>query len=354
MNLAKLICVMKFSAALVMLTSVFSLIPALAGAQTGTAGQNAVCPTNSGCSPTTGSSAFIDAIGFIALNRDFCAVLNNILKGLTVPYPANGAVIDARGLPGTTGTHMTCSDSPWGSGTGYQNKPSTILLPSGTITIQKTWVLPSGTTLVGQETTDPTLNNSGNILQTTIQAANSPTSFTGAMLQFGDSTHCPSFVCTDISVEHLTLDGNNQTITGILNQNSQDHTSVNHVTLYRILGTGLSLGVNPSGGDASNSGPYSNINYDTGSSGAFASTCASINGLSGTKGIHGLTCTSTPDSSHAILLDSSNNTLRDIRIVGFFDGILVGSQNAAHSNILFNVIGDTASPDAPVGDGSDV
>jgi hypothetical protein len=188
--------------------------------------------------------------------------------------------------------------------------------------------------------------NGGSTLQTTIQATTSLSS--GAMIQFGDATHCPSSICTDISVEHLTLDGNNQTITGILNQNAQDHTSVNHVTLYRILGYGLSVGVNPLGGDASNSGPYSNINYDTGTSGAFASTCATINGLSGTKGIHGLTCTSTPDSSHAILLDSSNNTLRDIRIVGFFDGILVGSQNAAHSNILLNVIGDTASPGAPI------
>ena len=183
--------------------------------------------------------------------------------------------------------------SPWfESSHGYPNKPSTILLPSGIIKIPTTWIMPSGTSLVGQETTDPLLNSGGATLQTTIQATTSPV-FVGAMIQFGDSdaVHCPSSsACSDISVEYLTLDGNNQSITGILNQNSQDATRIDHVTLYRVLGTGLSVGANPNGGDAHNSGPYSNINYDTGASGVFGSVCASIKGLSNTRGIHGLTC----------------------------------------------------------------
>jgi hypothetical protein len=234
---------------------------------------------------------------------------------------------------------MTCAASPW---SGISNPPpSTILLPAGTIQIPSTWILPNNTKLIGEQTTDPALNSTGSALQTTIQANNSLSS--GAMIQFGDSTHCPSSVCTGISVENLTLVGNSQALTGILNENAQDLSYVDHVTLYGILGTGLSIGVNSGGGDAHNSGPYSNINYDAERLGVSGSTCASINGLSSTHGIHGLSCISNPESQAAVLLDSSNNTLEEIRMVGFADGILVGSKATANSNVLRNVIGDTTT-----------
>ena len=50
-------------------------------------------------------------------------------------------------------------------------------------------------------------------------------------------------------------------------------------------------------------------------------------------GIHGLKCKSeTNDAQAAVLLDSSNNSIEDVNIVGFYDGILVGSQASAQSN----------------------
>ena len=95
--------------------------------------------------------------------------------------------------------------------------------------------------------------------------------------------------------------------------------------------------------NAQNSGPYSNITFDTGGFAPLSSTsCARIIGLTGTRGIHGLTCiSSTNDSTAAVFLDSSNNSIEDVRIIGFYDGILVGSQAAAHSNVFFNIFGDT-------------
>jgi hypothetical protein len=72
--------------------------------------------------------------------------------------------------------------------------------------------------------------------------------------------------------------------------------------------------------------------------------CAQIIGTSGTRGIHGLKCKSeTHDAAAAVLLDASNNSISDVTIVGFYDGILVGSNAEAHSNVLVNIIGDTTT-----------
>jgi len=307
----------------------------------GNAGNNAVYNSSSAC--CAGSSAFIDAN--ILFQSDICTTIYLILNGTNGKYTP-GAVIDARGISGTTALTCPSSTSPWFTQSGgYLSNPSTILLPAATIKIPYSWVLPNGTRLIGEGTTGAG-DISANGSPTTIQAASS---FSGPMIQFGDSINCPSSNCTDISVEHLILDGNNQTITGILNDNSGVGSYVNHVTFYRILGVGLSVGANSGGGNAQNSGPYSNINYDTGTSGVYGSTCASINGLANTHGIHGLSCKSSADSQAAILLDSSNNSLEDVRIVGFVDGILVGSHAAAHSNVLLNIVGDTAeTAGAPV------
>ena len=141
----------------------------------------------------------------------------------------------------------------------------------------------------------------------------------------------------------MTLDGQAQAVHGIVNQFSQPNTYVDHVTLYQILGTGLLI----SGSGATDSGPYTNITFDTGGyPGALSTVCAQIIGTSGTRGIHGLKCKSeTHDAAAAVLLDASNNSISDVTIVGFYDGILVGSNAAAHSNVLINIIGDaTAAP----------
>jgi hypothetical protein len=248
-----------------------ALLPTCADAQS--QGNNAVYHyvsiTNKGqC--CKGSSAFIDASVFVSKATTFCGVLNYVLANINQPptYP-NGAVIDARGL-NSGNTIMTCTASPWGSGSGYLNVPSTILLPATggatptPIQIPSTWILPVDTRLIGE---------GDNISSgTTIQAIGPNFITATPMISFGLSSLCTAS-CSGISVENLTLDGQGQAIDGIHNDWSQDISYVNHVSLYQIQGTGLSVS-----GNASNSGPYSNITFDT------STVCASINGVSGTRG----------------------------------------------------------------------
>jgi hypothetical protein len=112
----------------------------------------------------------------------------------------------------------------------------------------------------------------------------------------------------------LNLDGNGLAIDGIDNSLLQDSTYVDHVSLYQILGTGLSVS-----GNATNSGPYSNITFNTGAYSPTSTTaCVSINGLAATRGIRGLSCTAQSIAgSAAVLLDSASNVIKDVRIVGF-------------------------------------
>jgi hypothetical protein len=160
-------------------------------------------------------------------------VLKFVLATVDQPpnYPS-GAVIDARGL-NSNNTSMACTASPWAGITG---PPSNILLPAGTIVIPTPWVLPPQTHLIGQGDNP----SSG----TVIQACTSTTctnSFSGtAMIEF-----CSASGCLGVSVEKLVLGGQEQQsgggyIGGIVNQYSQA-SYVDHVSLYQILGTGLSI-----------------------------------------------------------------------------------------------------------------
>src|SRR5579863_1178548 len=255
------------------------IFTAAAGAQN--QGQNAAYDSSGGVTPSPG---FIDASMFTgSTTNNICAVLNYVMTPSHGIIPSAGAVIDARGLPGTFSTSMTCTTtnpSPWA---GITNPPpTTILLPAtgaNPIIIPSTWGLPPNTRLIGEGDGIPA---TGSTPGTTIRAATSFTSGT-PMISFGVSSLCTS-ACTGISVENLTLDGQGQMIDGIDNGFSQDLSYVDHVSMYQILGTGLSVS-----GSASNSGPYSNITFDTGSyAGGTATVCASINGLTGTRGIHGL------------------------------------------------------------------
>jgi hypothetical protein len=58
-----------------------------------------------------------------------------------------------------------------------------------------------------------------------------------------------------------------------------------------------------------------------------------------TRGIHGLTCISNSVPNAGLLLDPSNNSIEDVNIVGFTDGILVGQNAAAQSDVILNVSG---------------
>jgi hypothetical protein len=243
----------------------------------GSQGQNAVCSSTSVCSSnseTVGTGAFIDASMFVGnvTSPTFCSVLNYVLAHVVQPTYPNGAVVDTRGLPGLTQTSMMCATSPWGSGSDYLIVPSVILLPAGTITASVPWVLPTNTKLIGVAKG----TSSNYVLETTIKAGFS----SGAVVQFGDS-NCPSSGCQGISVEHLTINGNAQTVNGIENDNCGLHCYVEHVTMYQVLGTGLKV----SGTNATDSGPYSNITFDVGGTSDASSQCAWIIGTSGTRGM---------------------------------------------------------------------
>jgi len=336
----------------VLILAVVCSLPSCVEAQTG--GNNTICTSVSLCS-VGGSPAFIDGSVFLGtgvnLGSDLCDVIYKILTGRTgITYPPTGSVIDARGIS----TNLTCTKgSPWfESSTGFANVPSTILLPSGTITIPSTWVLPGGTKLIGQGSEIPSIPVPPTVSGITLIQACSTSitgcsaNFSGTMIEFGAA--CPGSQCTGIvkgiSVENVALNGNGLGVTGILNEESQELTYVDHVALVQILGMGLQVTGNAQNSGAQNSGPYSNITFDTGNfSPNSSTTCAQIlNVGGGTRGIHGLTCIGEfSNGQNAVLLDSSNNSLEDIRIMGFDEGIVVGSQGQAHSNVLLNVYGDT-------------
>jgi hypothetical protein len=304
-------------------------------------GDNAVYASNGG---TVASQAFLDASMFIGTGSNFsptiCGAIYGILSGTLLTPPQTfppGGVIDARGISGTSALTCAAGKTPWNNGMTTVSTPSTILLPptgATPIVISTMWVLPSNTHLIGVGDGIPGASNPG----TWIQAESV---FSGSsMIQFGTSAcqgaqGLPSS-CSGISVEKLTLDGNglsssNQPIGGIANASVTGPTYVDHVGLYRILGTGLSVS-----GGASNSGPYTNITFNTGTSADSTTVCAQIYGVN-TRGIRGLTCTSNGTPSTGVLLDASNNSIRDVSIDGFKDAIAVGEDFTAQSNILLNI-----------------
>jgi hypothetical protein len=320
-----------FFAAMVVLLMGWSISPTPLQAQS--QGNNAVY---SNSSTVTGSTAFIDASVFSLINgtihyTDICARINAALVSL--PSGTFGAVIDARGIGGSDLTSCPTGSTPWqyvnGTFQSSSTNPATILLPSGTITTTHSWGLPNTTRLIGLGAGGPGAG------VTTLQAA-SGSSFTW-MLQMGGSTLC-STPCVGISVEDLALDGNGYVSSGILNGQSQELSYVKHVRLYNLSGVGLEVQNN-----AQNSGPYSDISFSTANA-VSGTECAWIDQVS-TRGIHGLTCTGNTGTgtipNTGVLLDGDNNSIEDVQVQGFQDGIRIGENASAQSNVLLNIAGGT-------------
>jgi hypothetical protein len=266
-----------------------------------------------------GSPAFIDAT--VLVKGDICGTINSILTGST------GAVVDARGfLPPTVHGSQPCGSNPF---SGVSN-PSTVLLPASTILLSTPWILPSNTRIIGEgeNTVLRACTNSMCVSQ-----------FSGDMIDMGSSSCSP---CSGIVVEHVTLDGQSLSVNGIVNSYAQESSYVNDVAMLNVLSTGLSV-VGPG---ANGSGPYSNINSTCSLSPVCPTSpspvCVSIQAT--TLGLHGITCvanstTTPPQPSAAILLDANNNSIENVHIEGFFDGVLIGSRAAAQGNVLLNVYG---------------
>jgi hypothetical protein len=282
------------------------------------------------------SQALVDASVFYGSQGDFCQTINFILTDNTEfqcgsANSPHGVVVDARGIHAPTPSVLQCGNTPF-DGTkcgGYLKGDSlavTILLPAATIHIQKPWILPSNARIVGE-------GKGLTILQACTTTSGCSANFAGAdMVDLGDP-NCPHMMnsppdCQGNGIEHLTIDGNGQNVNGIVNAGSQELSYVNDVSLTNLGGIGLSVT-----SVANNSGPYSNI-YSSGSG-----TCASINGTVNTRGIHGLSCTTTASSSSAVLLDAQNNSIEDVYIQGYQNGILVGANADSQNNLLFNING---------------
>ncbi len=342
----------------------------------GSEGQTAVF---SGSANIQGSYAFIDASAFHG--SDLCNTLYLLISNSL--YPASGIVIDARGI--TNATALNCkSGTPWiqNDSSPTHDKPTTnvatILLPAGTITIYTTWVIPNYSRVIG---------NNGN---TVIAAGpgfappgwDSNSSGTG-MLEIGTfattkawgnfpapgpfpcTTGSPCICplanngpgCAGIGVQDLVLDGsklNGAAVNGIYNGASQEMTYVDHVTFNNIEGIGLRIFGANSGG----SGPYSNLVFNAGTNAkpgtiaAGGTACVDIQSL--IRGIHGITCTAAGsqgspaaaiyvDGGYTATADGGGNTLEDIHIDGFQDGLLVGSQLGAPGYIFMNINGSNGN-----------
>lgn len=320
------------SLAILSAVTMLFLLPA-AKAQSGNEGLNAVYGPSG---VIQASSAFIDAKPYLT-HGDICAALNFIIVNIA----GVGSVIDARGVnPGTT---QACALSPWNSppATGtFANV--TILLPVGTIATENPWIMPDYTHIVGQ--------GPGETVLQACKVANSVCTgaFSGsAMIVLGGSTPAAlgcgtGGVCFGIQVSDLTLNAQSLAIDGIDNSNSEEETSVHHVTILNVGGTGLRLSAESfsscpsSQGTSNNSGPYDNLEIGVTST---ANACVQVLNIAGAcpqsahpRGVHGLSCqcivngTACTNSNAGIELDGGSVSVEDVFVNGFTDGVAIGDK----------------------------
>ncbi|HWY60001.1 MAG TPA: hypothetical protein VNZ03_36395 [Terriglobales bacterium] len=309
--------------------ALLSIFPAQVQAQS--QGNNAVYDSTG--TTITYSWAFVDASVFSGTGVDFCGQIYSALGA--IPASAPGGVIDARGVQisgGNSCTNAGITDTPWQQGSTLHTKPSVILLPAGTITIGYSWRIPDRTRIIGEGAASTVLKAGSGL-------------GTGSMVRLGDSDLC-SPICFGIGVENLALDGSSSGVSGISNQNSQERTYVDRVNLTGISGTGLYVGTT---GEGQNSGPYSNIAFSSSGSSAI---CAQILGSGPTRGIHNLSCTDTNGTlpGVAIYLDAHGNSIENVSVGGFKNGIVLGSDTSscgstpcrAKGNVLVNIAGNSS------------
>jgi hypothetical protein len=336
---------------LTFLLIVIGIAVSLSSAQTGQAAQPCststpfICPGDpltynvdvSNNPVQTYSRAYIDASAskIVQTATDFCTILNTALKALQSFYTNGGGVIDARGVSpaglASCGNSFTATGNPWKSIT----VPSIVLLPAGTIATNATWILPAGTKLIGEGGEDPGLSDN-KVGRTILQSS----ATSGAIIQMGSTTGGCSLASghAEVSIENLVVDGKGSAIDGIDNINCGEFSTVKHVAIYHVMGVGLSVS-----SAAQNSGPYTDITFDTdGTTLTTGTSCANI--AASTRGLQKVTCTTGATSltaldagTYAIYLSAAGNTVQDVRIEGFATGVYVGASNV----VVKNVDGDT-------------
>ena len=347
----KISCSARSVIALMLIVGWFSVSPSRVEAQS-TRGQKAVYSSSNSVTPST---VWVDASAFWTSGAlDMCTLLqNNVFTPTYGTTYSNGAVIDARGLVNASNS-TACSVDPFDALSGPPPS-TTLLLPNGYIDIMKPWTVPNNTRIVGDE-------------QGTRIRANFSESY---MIQMGGTEPtsnkylCPTsgamqLPCTSVGLEHIFLDGSlvvkgkEYVVGGINNQYAGAGSYVNDINLWQLSLTGLYVGAG-----AANSGPYSNISYVAQTSCVIAGCpnpeCIDLEAQ--TQGVHGVTCIGNQLSAATqqvagILVNASNNSIEDVHIEAFWDGIQVGpSSSATVANVLLSNItgtttgsGETAAP----------
>lgn len=164
--------------------------------------------------------------------------------------------------------------------------------------------------------------------------------------------------CTGISIEHMTIDGQGLLVNAIYNGYAGDQSYVNDVPLKGMALNGLFIAAVSGSGPppASNSGPYSNIAFTSAPNALCFSpgNCPACVQLQvQTRGLRDFTCIGNPNTSvstgtgprgvAAIYVNASNNSIEDVHIESFWDGVEIGGTTSAPiGNVLLsNVDGAT-------------
>jgi hypothetical protein len=309
------------------------LVAGFLEAQTVEPGSQGNTAVYQGSGEIAGSSALIDASVFPG--ADVCAKINAVLTSTSPAFPSRGAVIDARGIV-TPESALNCtSGSPWqGTPPAAGWPPAVILLPAISITIHTTWVLPNGTRIIGERRNNTTL----------MAATDFPSGDTMLEMGAANSAVCPNlagaFVCRGVGIQYVSFDGENRNppqgapVNGVDNEYSQDLSYLDHVDFRLLEGTALKVGV---GG--TNSGPYSNLIFAAGGGlkGETTQTACVVFQTS-TRGLHGMTCTANGVPYAAVHLQAGNNSIENIHVEGFVDGVVVGDSAASGSKVAGNVL----------------
>jgi hypothetical protein len=249
----------------------------------------------------TTDGSYWDASQFLVGSgtADICSKINAAWTAAMATVTS--ATIDARGLTGA----QTCAASPFPTVSGVKAS-GTLLLGNAQISTSVTWQIPSLVHVVGLGISALNPSAAEYTANTIIRAASTSVS---PVVQLGNGTAL-SF---DAQVHNLTIDAAGAAV-GILNNSSQEGSTVEDVNIYNASGTGLLIQATSSncGGTSTctpaNSGPYRNLNIqynsECGSSCGTSTTGLAVNVASGTgaqgrvvRGIDNVTVSGVPFGS---------------------------------------------------------
>jgi hypothetical protein len=204
-----------------------------------------------------------------------------------------------------------------------------------TIQLSATWTVPNNVRLVGVGLETILLGLSGCCSR--------------AMIEMGAASSCTTPLYTGIAIEHLQLNVKGA-YGGIENQCAGPSSYVNDVLIsgFRFGQDQLEANALTIGPGATNSGPYTDIYvlavpYSScgGGQGVPVFNCVVVGAQ--TRGLHGITCLGSANTgatggsgSAAIVVNASNNSIEDVHVESFYDGIQIGDTSSPVSNVFIS------------------